>query len=450
MRRTPLILLPTSAILLLLLGLVTACPSGGELDDDDVVDDDDDDDDDDDGADDDDDDTPEGVAMSGELRYQPNDGPVPAGAIRVGLFSITDAFAVGDEQWSAQVTKGDLLSGATVFTVFVDAAPAGLTTVEDDTSMAMYVPFAYGDADGDEAFGGNDGLLGSSTMFLAFIEDTDGKLPKDLVSAGAGAGWNTLEYDFFGDDGITFAHVPVGTNSNNGPELRSKIIPTPGGDVPLRTNDEVPVMSNVAAFLAEGGSAPPSAQLFRQAVDNTAGANPFSQWTIGGNVPPPDHVGDLSFGAGDDDDSAGDDDDGGGPSAPSLTGAIYDVTAWWDGEQDGETTGDCDLILGAPNKTLGWVAPPGTDLDAAFWMHLNSLRPGWLLLEGDLPRLLASGVDFDDGVPGDDDDSAAGAVLDQLPAECVPQGDDDDSAGDDDDSAGDDDDSAGDDDDSAP
>ncbi len=461
MRRT-LLLLPYPAILLLLLGNLLACPGGGSLDGDGTtVDDDDDDDDDDDAADDDDDSTPEDIAMSGELRYQPNDGPVPEGAIRVGFFTTDFAFAPGVEIWSAQVTEGGLTSGATVFTVLVDEAPPTPESVEDDTTAGLWMVFTYADTNADEAFNQGDVLLGSSDTFLAFIADTDGELPKDLTAAGAGAGWNTAEYDFFGDEEWSYAHVPAGTNSNNGPEVRSKLVATPGGDVPLSSDLEVPVGSNVAAFhssLYNDSPAVENPQAFRVAVDNASGANPFAQWTVGGVNPPASHVGPLedeANGDDDDDDSAGSDDDDSAGSArdgePELMGASYVVTAWWDGEGDGDPeTGECDLVLGSGNKTLTWVQPPGIDLELAFWMHLYSVRPGWLLFEGDLPRLLQSGVAIqpevasgdDDDSAGDDDDSAGDSILDHLPDGCVPVGDDDDSAGDDDDSAGDDDDSA--------
>ncbi len=452
MRRT-FLLLPYPAILLLLMGSLLACPGGGTLDDDDATVDDDDDDDDDDAADD-DDSTPEGIAMSGELRYQPNAGPVPEGAIRVGFFATDFAFEPGAETWSAQVTEGGLTSGATVFTVLVDEAPPTPESIEDDTTAGLWMVFTYADTNADEAFNQGDVLLGSSDTFLAFIADTDGELPEELAAAGAGAGWNTAEYDFFGDEEWSYAHVPVGTNSNNGPEVRSKLIATPGGDVPLSGDLELPVGSNVAAFHSSFYDDSPTVenpQAFRAAVDNASGANPFAQWTVGGANPPAAHVGLLGDEAGgdDDDDSAeGDDDDSSGGArddAPEVMGASYVVTAWWDGEGDGDpATGECDLVLGTGNKTLAWIQPPGIDLELAFWLHLYSVRPGWLLLEGEQPRLLQSGVAIQpEAASGDDDDdSAGGSVLDQLPDGCVPVGDDDDSAGDDDDSAGDDDDSA--------
>jgi len=433
-RTDSMIPLTYSAGLLLLLGLgASGCPTGGSLDDDDVTADDDDDGDDDDDDDDDDDGTPEGIAMSGEVRYQPATAPLPTGAIRAGLFSVTFGdYEISGERWSTEVSEGGLLSGSTVFTIYVDEEPAAdLVSIEDDTSGAMYLPFSYADGDGDGAFGAGDVLLGSSETWLAFIADTDGKLSKELVQVGAAVGWNTVVIDFLGDGNPTFASVPEGTNSNNGPELRSKIIPIPGGDVPLTGEIEVPVGSNVAAFHVQGFEGPAVPQQFTQPVSNpTAAAGPFAQWAVGGAPPPADHIYSLR-GGGDDDDSAGSE----GADA-DLMGAAYIVGAWWDGENDATPEGACDLTLGlGGEKQLAWVQPPGENLELAFWMHLYSVRPGWLILEGELPRLLASGITFEGSAPGDDDDSAGGSVLDELPEECQPAGDDDDSAGDDDDSA---------------
>jgi len=127
-----------------------------------------------------------------------------------------------------------------------------------------------------------------------------------------------------------------------------------------------------------------------------------------------------------------------------MSGAWYLASVWWDGmDQDGGyVPATCDLLLAfGENRTLLYLSPPGQDLQLAYYMFLQDVRPGWQLLEGQIPRLLAAGItveefdagDDDDG--DDDDDSAGGSVLDQLPSECLP-GDDDDSAGDDDDSAG--------------
>ena len=282
---------PTSLVLLVLLalfGLGADC-GGGTFDDDDTTSGGDDDDDDDD----DDDATPEGIPVSGELRWQPTNGDVPAGAVRVGLWRLVfgDGLTMAGEDYSDQVTKGGLSGGANVFTVYVDAAPGGLDVVAEDTSLGAWVAFAYADSDGDGAFGGADVLLGTSDTWLAFIADEDGELFEDYLEAGAGLGWNTLVMSGLGEDAppeFAFAATPEGTNSNNGPEIRARLIPNVGGDVPLTSDLELPPGTVVAAWHSSVFSGTPveGFQLFPQSVDTAGLAGVFAQWAVGGAPPP--------------------------------------------------------------------------------------------------------------------------------------------------------------------
>ena len=412
---------PAPLTLLLALGLLSGCPEG---DDDDTTVDDDDDDDDDDGDDDDATTPPAGVPMTGNLRWSPNDGALPAGAIRVGLFRMTFVGGVpsmGEETFSDQVTKGGL-TGNTLFTVYVEDMPGDLDVVDGDTSAGVWVPFAYADSDASGGFNAGDGLIGTTDVFLAYIADEDEDLPGQLAAAGAGLGWNTVTYPT-GPASAEFVSTPLGTNSTNGPEILSRLIPVAGGTVPLTTSLEVPAPSRVAAWWDGSGTEPAAPQMFLQAVSNNGVPGVFADWAVGGAPPPADHLEDM------------------GPTSVAL----YQAVVWYDGTEDDTFGGQCDLALGlGVERILAYVEPPGADLDAAFALHVENARPGWKLIEGELNRPLASGMEIvpENSGGDDDDDSAGGDFYDQLPDECRPVGDDDDSAGDDDDSAGDDDDSA--------
>ena len=413
-----------------------ACEDGGLTDDDDTprLDNDDDDagaDDDDASSDDDDAVTPDGIPIGGIIGYQPNDGVVPPGDVRGGLFpaSFDKTGAEFGDEWHSDLVaaaKTSLAAGQATFAYYLpETLPAeALTPIPDveGASSAIFAPFVYVDGNGGGGFDAGDTLLSGSPDWVLYLEAED---PEDLPPefAGAGQGWNLVR-NVVEQPEIT--HHPTGVNSSQGMELRVRLLAVTGGDVPVATDMAFPDGSQIAAWHGTvsglvAGDVPADPVQFVTTAANSL-RDPLIDWPIQG-MPPGDHIVDL-------------------PSAllsdtvavPDLTGAVYSQVGWVD---DGDATYDeaslCDLLIAEGNKTLAWVTPPGQNLGLAFSLGVVlEQRPGWMLVDT-RPRRLSAGLALSpvEGI-GDDDDSAGETPYD-LPSECF--GDDDDSAGDDDDSA---------------
>ena len=435
-----------STLLLLVLGLLVtlaACPPpAGNLDDDDATSaqDDDDttpsDDDDDSAADDDDFTIPPGIGLGGTIEYTPLAGEVPAGAVRMGLFTTTDELLPDEERWSQQVTEGGLIGGDTIYTVYVDGdPPAGdLLDTQAGFEVALYVPFAYVDSNADGSYGQGDPLLGAGDVLFAWIT-FEGDPPDYLVAAGGGLGWNIVDWADVvdGDDELEFEHTPEGTNSSNGPEVSVELLPVTGGTVPLATDVLHPTGSVVIGLHSSmlGGIPVEDPQMFSMPVSNgeLRGAELLVDWPVSG-APPAHHLSEMDGGLG-------------------ALSAFYLVVGYYDDGDEVLTIGTCDTLLsfGSP-RLLMWVDPGSLTLAAGFRAQAYDVPIGWSLFDQALNtwRLLAAGMnlvtitelgsgDDDDSAGDDDDSSGSGPGFDGvIPAECVP-GDDDDSAADDDDSA---------------
>jgi hypothetical protein len=400
-------------------GDITPTPDVGSDDDDASVDDDDV------GPNDDDIVIPEGIPIGGVLAYQPTDGSVPAGEVRGGLFvADLNTLAFGEEWHSDTIAsaKVSLAAGQATFAYYVDEAPAEavLSELLPGLRGAVFAPFSYVDGNASGGFNPGDTLLSGSSDWVAYLTAEDPDDIPDLMPGG-GAGWNVLR-DVLGT--MNVEHHPEGVNSSQGLEMRVRLLPVTGGDVPVDADISFPDGSLVAAWhgslsgLMEGAVPANPIQFVTPASNNLR--DDLIDWPISGQ-PPADHVGSLD------------------PNllsstvaVPTLTGAVYSEVGWVDdGDLIYTPEAVCDLLIAEGSKTLTWLASPGEDLALAFALGVAiEQRPGWLLIDT-LPRRLSSGLDLQivDGV-GDDDDSGAPYG---LPDACF--GDDDDSADDDDSTA---------------
>ena len=429
---------------LLACGLFACPPSSG--DDDDLVlpDDDDDDDDDDDtvSADDDDDDftIPDGLPLGGNLLWQTSDGEVPEQHVRVGLFDLSSLGGAPTEPFGVLISDSGLSSGNTIYTIYIKGEPSSgsLSPLADfGVDAVLYVPFAYVDDNEDSVYGFGELLLGASDTLLVFIEDVV-PFPGQLVDLGAGPGWNLLDATYLDTSVLEFIHVPDGTNSSNGPSIRTQLLPDLGGSIPVRAEFSVPEGSVISAWSYHASSAAldPSAALFAVAASNDeANSSALLSWPVEG-APSNGHIALLPAhvvaAAG----------SSGVASAAELSGALYRGVAYFDDGDQVFTAGGCDTLLALDEgRFLVWLEPSSLSLDTAYRLQRGGQSLGWSLFDESLDAwrpfavgldLMAHSVGDDDDSAGDDDDSAgddddSAAHNSQIPAECL--GDDDDSAG---------------------
>ncbi len=428
------------------LGLYACPPNVG--DDDDLVlpanDDDDDDDDDTAPSGDDDDDftIPEGLPVGGNLLWQASDGVVPTERIRVGLFELSSLDGQYVEPYGALVSAEGLTSGNSIYTVYIEDEPASsaMTPLSGfDVDAVLYVAFAYVDSSENDAYDSGELLLGASDSLVVFVEDIV-PFPSQLSALGAGPGWNLLDSSFLDAAPMDFTHVPEGTNSSNGPSIRTELLPDEGGSIQVRAEFSVPHGSVVSAWHhnVSTGDLDSNVELFVTPASNDAsqGAQLLS-WSVEG-APPSTHIAVLPSPVGDQVGVPG------GGASLELQGALYRSVVYFDDGDQVFGAGGCDTLLAVgEGRPLVWLDPAALTLDVAYLLQRHGQTIGWSLFDESLGawRPFAVGVDLTQVTAGDDDDSA---------------GDDDDSAGDDDDSAdssnpipddclGDDDDSAADD-----
>lgn len=349
--------------LLAALGLA-GCPArSGSLGDDDDSGRDDDDGGDDDGGDDDagDDDATALPAMQGELLHV--GGPIPPGTVRVGAFLASEGEGIAQERFSVAVAD-TLGTGATAYALPLPVPDdADLADMDDgDGRAAYYGLFAYVDRDGDGERDPGDRLLGSSPLFVGYL-DVATPPPDPVQRWGGGAGWNIMDFEALeaGQAGLT--PIPDGTAPGEGLLISLDLVPVVdvtlavgGGDLVFEQPARLTALHNT---LFEGA---PVDGFELTSVPAAPGA-PL-RLPLGG-PPPPAHV--SSFGGG------------------GLEGAFYFVGVYFDDGDGAFRPGTCDRPRAiGEGRFLSWLDPDALDPSTAWTVQRLDATTGWSLYDADL------------------------------------------------------------------